>query len=198
MIKQKTYSTIDFVKHILFLVSLVCSFQVQAQYGVKATQSLATVTGQKYDLSRLEDMPHVFVFYATTCPLSQKYTLTIANLNIKYANKVKFVGVFPGVEETSGQFEHFKKKYQITYPLIEDNKMVLVGSLQATVTPEAFLLDRSGKIVYHGAIDDWVVKLGKTKQVATVNYLENAIEDLLNNTKILSSYIKPIGCYIER
>ncbi|ULT27574.1 thioredoxin family protein [Sphingobacterium sp. E70] len=109
MIKQKTYSTIDFVKHILFLVSLVCSFQVQAQYGVKATQSLATVTGQKYDLSRLEDMPHVFVFYATTCPLSQKYTLTIANLNIKYANKVKFVGVFPGVEETSGQFEHFKK-----------------------------------------------------------------------------------------
>jgi len=140
----------------------------------------------------------VYIFYAPECPLSQKYTLTIANLYHKYGSKIEFIGVFPGAEESAGQYENFKTKYKIKYPLLKDPKLTLVKALKATVTPEAFLLDPSGKIIYHGAIDDWAIKLGKTKQQATVNYLENAIEGLLNHTSVEPHYVKPIGCYIEQ
>jgi len=190
------------VKNIVIaLILLLGCLTIQAQPSQIDYRSIptgVTINNNKLIYSALKDTPHVYIFYAPECPLSQKYTLTIASLFTKFGNKVKFIGVFPGSEESIGQFQEFKIKYKINYPLIKDEKLELISALKATVTPEAFLIDSYGKIVYHGAIDDWAIKLGKTKQQATVNYLENAIEGLLNNTAVETRYVKPIGCYIEQ
>jgi len=190
------------VKNIVIaLILLLGCLTIQAQPSQIDYRSIptgVTINNNKLIYSALKDTPHVYIFYAPECPLSQKYTLTIASLFTKFGNKVKFIGVFPGSEESIGQFQEFKTKYKINYPLIKDEKLELISALKATVTPEAFLIDSYGKIVYHGAIDDWAIKLGKTKQQATVNYLENAIEGLLNNTAVETRYVKPIGCYIEQ
>lgn len=185
---------------IAFILLLGC-LTTQAQQRLIDYRSIPaglSIDNNQFAYNALGAVPHVYVFYAPECPLSQKYTLTIASLFTKFGDKIKFVGVFPGSEEHIGQFENFKVKYKINYPLIKDEKLKLIATLKATVTPEVFLIDSSGKIVYHGAIDDWAIKLGKTRQQATVNYLENAIEGLLNNTTVETRYVKPIGCYIEQ
>ncbi|MBB2949901.1 MULTISPECIES: redoxin domain-containing protein [Sphingobacterium] len=185
----------------IVLILLLGYLTIQAQPSQIDYRSIptgVTIDNNQLIYNALKDTPHVYIFYAPECPLSQKYTLTIASLFTKFGNKVKFIGVFPGSEESIGQFQEFKTKYKINYPLIKDEKLELISALKATVTPEAFLIDSYGKIVYHGAIDDWAIKLGKTKQQATVNYLENAIEGLLNNTAVETRYVKPIGCYIEQ
>ncbi|EEI91466.1 antioxidant, AhpC/TSA family [Sphingobacterium spiritivorum ATCC 33300] len=170
--------------------------QLSLEYS--SINAVKTLQNKDYDFLNLNNKPHVFIFYSSDCPLSQKYTLTISNLYNKYTDKINFVGVFPGKEHGPEEYKNFKDKYNINYMLIKDEKFNLTSHLKATVTPEVFLLDKSGKIMYHGAIDDWAVKLGKTKQQPTINYLENAIESLLNNKNIQSDYIKPIGCYIEQ
>lgn len=160
--------------------------------------SVKMLGGVDYDFQALKGKPHVFIFYSTECPLSQKYTLTLGELNQKYSDKIKFVGVFPGFEDKTKSFEAFKNKYQIEYDLIKDERLALTSALGATITPEVFLVNQSGKIVYHGAVDDWVIRLGKTKQQATEHYLENAIKGLLNHATIQPAYVKPFGCYIEQ
>lgn len=183
------------------LILLLGCLTIQAQpsqIDYRLIPTGATIDNKQFIYKALSTAPHVYVFYAPECPLSQKYTLTMASLFNQFGNKVKFIGVFPGPEESIGQFEDFKTKYKINYPLIKDEKLELISALKATVTPEVFLIAPSGKVVYHGAIDDWAIKLGKTKQQATVNYLENAIEGLLNNTTVETRYVKPIGCYIEQ
>lgn len=183
---------------LILLLGCLTSQAQPSQIDYKSIPTGETINNKKFIYSALSATPHVYIFYAPECPLSQKYTLTIASLFTKFGNKIKFFGVFPGSEESVGQFENFKIKYKINYPLIKDEKLKLITTLKATVTPEVFLIDSYGKIVYHGAIDDWAIKLGKTKQQATVNYLENAIEGLLTNTAVETRYVKPIGCYIEQ
>ncbi|QQT28174.1 redoxin domain-containing protein [Sphingobacterium spiritivorum] len=183
---------------VIFLLFGKSLTSAQLSLDYSSINSVKTLQGKDYDFLNLSDKPHVFIFYSTDCPLSQKYTLTISNIYNKYTDKINFVGVFPGREQHVEEYKNFKKKYNINYMLIKDEKFSLTSHLKATVTPEVFLLDKSGKIMYHGAIDDWAVKLGKTKQQPTINYLENAIESLLNNKNIQSDYIKPIGCYIEQ
>lgn len=77
-----------------------------------------------------------------------------------------------------------------------DRENQLVKTLTASVTPEAFVLNK-GKIVYYGAIDDWAIELGKTKKRATVNFVKNAIRCAMANTTPVPSYSKPIGCFID-
>lgn len=160
--------------------------------------AMKTLEEREYQFSTSTDLPHVFIFYSIECPLSQKYTLTLNNLSEKYADKIKFVGVLPGIEGEPSGYNQFRDKYRIPYDLIKDERFALTTALGASITPEVFLVDQTGKTVYHGAIDDWVIKLGKTKQQATVHYLENAIAGLLNHTIIQPSYVKPFGCYIEQ
>lgn len=65
---------------------------------------------------------------------------------------------------------------------------------QAKVTPEAFLLDSKGKVVYHGAIDDSVQNLGQVKNP----FLKTALEQLLSGQPVHPASTPPYGCYIVR
>lgn len=188
------------MKNIVIILAFFGWLSTHAQphaINYRSISGIKTIENSSYDLAQLQGTAHIYIFYAPECPLSQKYTLPIARLQQQYAEKIRFLGVFPGAPDSIA-YESFKKKYDITYPLLNDPNFTLVSALKATITPEVFLLDQWGKIIYHGAIDDWVIRLGKTKQQASVNYLEKAIEALLHHTTIETPYIKPIGCYIEQ
>lgn len=188
------------MKNIVIILAFLGWLSTHAQSNAinyKSISDIKTIDNISYNLAQLQGAIHIYIFYAPECPLSQKYTLPIARLQQQYVDKIRFIGVFPGAPDSIA-YASFKKKYDITYPLLNDQNFTLVSALKATITPEVFLLDQWGKIVYQGAIDDWVIRLGKTKQQASVNYLEKAIEALLHHTTIETPYIKPIGCYIEQ
>lgn len=60
-------------------------------------------------------------------------------------------------------------------------------------TPEAFLFDNDGHLVYRGAIDDNPDQPHAVQQ----QYLRDAIASVLNQQQIRNHYIPPTGCTIK-
>jgi thiol-disulfide isomerase/thioredoxin len=156
---------------------------------------IKTIKGKKFAFNNDQDLC-VVVFLSTSCPLSQKYTLTLNELSKEFNGKVKLYGVFADAEPIRKEYQAFKKKYNINFELLVDKHKQLVRSLTASITPEAFLLHK-GNVLYHGAIDDWAIELGKTKKSASVNFVRNAIHNAMANKEIIPAYSKPVGCFIE-
>ncbi len=139
----------------------------------------------------------LFIFLSPECPLSQKYTLTLNRLHKQYNQLVYFMGIFPGNDYHNKDFKAFKKKYDIQFDLINDSKMKLVSALQASKTPEVFLLDSANRILYQGAIDDWAISLGKNKLQPTKNYLQDAISNSITGSPVSPKFVEAVGCFIE-
>jgi thiol-disulfide isomerase/thioredoxin len=182
---------------LLFILVLFCCGETIAQSEKTgfASVELKTLDGKKYVFNHFEGFC-VVVFLSPSCPLSQKYTRTLNELSTEFDSTVKFFGVFAETDPDLDAYEKFKKKYQVPFELLVDRKKSLARSLSASVTPEAFVL-RKGKIVYHGAIDDWAIALGKTRNKATVNFVRNAIQSAMASKTPVPDYTKPIGCFID-
>ena len=81
--------------------------------------------------------------------------------------------------------------------LLEDTENYLIKKLKATTTPEAFFYSKNHQLLYRGAIDNCFYALGRYRPQATEHYLQNAINQYLNNDKITISNTKAVGCFIE-
>lgn len=185
------------MKNLLLLLAVFLCKEMVAQSNVSdiAKIKLTSIEGKNYVLETSEK-PCVIIFLSPGCPLSQKYTLTINELAKEFGGSVKFYGVFAEANPDVSEYRDFQKKYNIGFALLIDKSKNLVKALTANVTPEAFVLNK-GKVVYHGAIDDWVIALGKTKKSATTNFVRNAINCIMANTTPVPAYSKPIGCFID-
>ena len=81
----------------------------------------------------------------------------------------------------------------IPYPYLRDENQDVAHSFEALKTPHVFLLNKQGIVVYSGAIDD----NPQDANAVTVNYLRNAIEDLLSGQMVNLAKTDPIGCSIK-
>lgn len=70
----------------------------------------------------------------------------------------------------------------------------LADAFGATRTPEIYLFDKSGKLVYHGAIDDSPADASAVKR----QHAKLAIDDLVAGRDISVKTSKSIGCSIKR
>jgi thioredoxin-related protein len=140
---------------------------------------------------------YLFVFLSPECPLSQNYTLVLNNLEKKFGKELKSYGIIPGRAYSIQEVRQFAGDYKLEIPVWIDLKKELSNYLQATVTPEVVLLNKKGELIYRGAIDDWVEKLGQKKVKARVHYLEDAIKAYLDNKSVRVKSTKPVGCLIN-
>jgi len=71
-----------------------------------------------------------------------------------------------------------------------------VGRLyDAKTTPHIFIINREGKLVYNGALDD--DPRGQKSKDQKINYVELALEALLNGQEIATPLTKPYGCTVK-
>ena len=68
----------------------------------------------------------------------------------------------------------------------------LAVAFGATHTPEAFVFDRSGKLVYHGGIDD-NREAGKVQK----RWLRDALEAIVTGKEVALAETKSFGCGIK-
>ncbi len=141
----------------------------------------------------------IAVFLGTDCPISQKYIGTINSIYTSYKHRpeLKWVFIVPS-KLKKNEIKNFIKEYQVLFPLATDapNQNV-TRHFDATVTPEVFV-EKGGKTLYRGAIDNWFYELGKYRAHVTENYLKDAIESALNNLEPEIKVTTPIGCFIQR
>jgi peroxiredoxin len=138
-----------------------------------------------------------FVFLSPECPICKNYSKTLNELNGQWKQQVTFVGIVPGKSYSRKDINSFADSYKISFPLYTDKSFAFSKKLQATTTPEVVLIDKTGKILYRGAIDNWFVDLGKNRSKPTSNYLESAISQSLSGQTVLIHSTKPVGCLIN-
>lgn len=144
-----------------------------------------------------EQKPILYLFLSDECIITQYYIPTLNELSAQYGEEVDMVAIFPNFSSKPKKIEAFYDKYQLAIPHKTDYYKKLSRSLGATITPEAILLDTSGKIVYQGRIDNSYVQIGKRRRVVTTQELSDAIYSLVKNEEIEVTQTEAIGCFIN-
>lgn len=155
------------------------------------TKSDETITIEWKDKSLL-----ILVFLSPDCPLSKNYAPLLNEYQAQYA-EAKVYGIIPGASYDDTSINELVALYSLQYPVLKDPKQELTSLLKATTTPEVFLFNEAGDLIYNGAIDDWAVSLGKKRSKAGRFYLQDAITNTLNSLPVPLTYMKPVGCLIN-
>src|SRR5260221_3530233 len=124
----------------------------------------------------------VVVFLGTECPIANG---CIPELNRQYAQLVEadshaaFFGVISDRSVTRAAAAKHAAQFKIKFPVLFDASNELAAALKPTHTPEAFVIDRDGRLAYRGRIDDLYAGLGKKRTEASRHDLAEAIADVL-------------------
>jgi thioredoxin-related protein len=139
------------------------------------------------------------VFTCNHCPFAKMWESRIVELGNAYL--AKGVGVIavnandPKVAEEDA-FDVMKTRATergMQFPYAVDATSNLARAFGATKTPEAFLFDNDGKLVYHGTIDD----NGQEPSKVEKTYLKDALEAVLAGRDVPVKETKSIGCGIK-
>jgi hypothetical protein len=154
---------------------------------------------ERYPLRVDSGKANVLFFVGNECPISNSYAHEIARICAEYKPKgiaCALVYVDPALSDEQAR-QHAQEFGHGDYPRIVDRKHELVKATGATVTPEAAVLDRSGKVVYHGRIDDSYAALGQPRRPAKNADLRNALDEILAGKPVANPVTHALGCYIS-
>lgn len=140
----------------------------------------------------------VIVFLSFDCPMSAGYAKPLTDLAGRYAKQgVKFVAL-SATDDGPARVAKLAEEYKLGFPIFQDEKLRAADALQATTTPEVFVLNEKGEIQYRGLIDDGYERRLVPNRKVSKHYLEDALEDVLAGKPILVAKTEPIGCKIAR
>ncbi len=139
------------------------------------------------------------VFTCNHCPFAKMWEERIVNLGNTYS--AKGIGVIAinandpkvAAEDAYDVMQQRAKERGMQYPYVVDDTSNVARAFGATRTPEAFLFDKDGKLVYHGAIDDNGQEPSKVENA----YLKNALDAVVAGKEVSVKETKSIGCGIK-
>ena len=136
-----------------------------------------------------------YFFLGSLCPCTDAHKHSIMELmSLAPKKNIKLVAVFPNKGESVELIEHFFKGIGFKLDYLVDSSNRLVKKFGAKKTPEVFLVDEKGRVVYSGPIDDSVENLGQIKNA----YLKNAVLELAQSRAISVPRAEGSGCWIVR
>ena len=139
---------------------------------------------------------NVVIFITNDCPIANSYAPEIKSIIGEYSSRGAgffLVHVDPdlGLEKAKKHAADFG--YENT--ILRDPRHVLVSELEADVTPEAFVIGKSG-VLYRGRIDDLYADLGKKRRQARTRDLRDALDAVLSGRAVKNPTTTAVGCYI--
>ncbi|MFQ5701301.1 MAG: redoxin domain-containing protein, partial [Acidobacteriota bacterium] len=109
------------------------------------------------------------------------------------AKGFRFLGINSNRAEDADAMRDHARRHDWSFPVLKDAGNVIADRLGASVTPEAFVIDRSGVLRYHGRIDDSQDPAGVTRED-----LHDALEAILAGKEVAKKEAKAFGCSIKR
>jgi peroxiredoxin len=136
----------------------------------------------------------VLMFIATQCPVSNSYNERMVQLYKDYNEKgVAFVGINANKQENVEDVRNHAKEHGFAFPVLKDWNNVIADKLEASVTPEIYVLNSKLEILYHGRIDD-----SQRENKVTSKDLRAALDNILAGKSVDVVTTKAFGCSIKR
>ena len=139
----------------------------------------------------------VVVFLGTECPLAKLYLPRLAEIAEQYGDIAQIVGIDSNTQDTLEEIRTYALENEISFQMLKDLGGHFATALHAERTPEVFILDRTGTILYWGRIDDQY-GVGYARASAKQQFLKQALEELRGGQSISIPQTTPIGCFIGR
>jgi predicted neuraminidase len=161
--------------------------------AVLCSASLPAETYQSLEVKRLdgstllianfrEHRATAILFLSSRSSESVAAADSIRKLNDRYRRrKVMFVGVFPSAAESGEEIRDFCQASGFVFPCYRDPQQKAARRLEAHVTPEAFVLDNTGAVIYTGSVSG----------------LEAAVADIASDAKVRVAVVPPNGTPID-
>lgn len=167
----------------------------------KPTIRVKDVSGKEVSLQEAKQAGGLLVMFScNTCPyVIRNQSRTNAICAYAKAGKIGVIllNANEGDRDGSNSFERMQsyaksQDYQWYYAL--DRNSELADAFGANRTPEAFLFDKDGKLVYHGAIDDSPGDEGQVKR----KHLRAAMDEMNSGKEVTVKETRSVGCTIAR
>ena len=157
--------------------------------------TLPGADGKEHALASLKGKNgSVLIFVAVQCPVSNAYNDRMEKLAQDYkARGINVIGINANAAETGESVKAHAVANKLTFPLLKDPSNKIADRLGASVTPEAYLLDASNKLLYRGRIDN-----SKNGDQITSSELRDAIEATLAGKPVAKTTANAFGCSIKR
>jgi len=183
---------------VLSLVTLGCGGTATAQ--VEPGQAMPNFTlndldGKSHSLTDFKGKIVVIEFCSHNCPYSRGTDPQLIELANKYAEKgVVVLGIDSNTPNDVESIRKYAEEKGKKYPILKDVDNVYADKVGATRTPEVFVVDKEGKVAYHGAFDD----RKNPEKPGETPYVENAVKALLEGKPVATPTAKAWGCTIKR
>ncbi|MCB0408096.1 MAG: thioredoxin family protein [Bdellovibrionales bacterium] len=147
----------------------------------------------------LNGKPTVVMFICNHCPYVQAIESRLIELGRAYASQVNFIAICSNdaTEYPEDAFENLAKRAMeknYPFPYLHDEDQRVAKLFSAVCTPDLFLYNNKGALIYRGRLDDSWKDLSKV----TKKELEKAIELSLKGECVPESEQNPsMGCSIK-
>ena len=167
----------------------------------KTDSKLKDISGKEITLkSAAKENGLLVMFTCNTCPVVKGYQSRINEVS-KFTLD-KNIGVIllnpnegsRGSGDSYEDMQAYAKKESFGWNYVVDKNNELADAFGATRTPEVFLFNKSGKLVYHGAIDN----NSSDPSGVTRQHLKEAINEMTNGKDVSVKTSKSVGCTIKR
>lgn len=140
----------------------------------------------------------LYIFLSAQCPVVKAYIGRIQAIAKDYEAKgIKVIGINSNDTEINSKDKPTWIKddtaENFPFPMLLDTGNKIADKWGASVTPEAYLFDASGKLVYRGAVDSSQKNEGNVR-----HYLRDALDSALASKDIAEKETNPFGCSIKR
>ena len=199
------------MKKILFSLAGVASIMLLAFSGLselpigaelpKAALKMKDVSGKEISFKEATRKNGLLVMFScNTCPVvvkNQERTQQICKYALNNNIGVVLVNSNEAQRTEDDSYEamqQYAKSQGYEWFYVVDKNSEIADAFGAKRTPENFLFNRDGKLVYHGAIDDNPGEPDNVKRI----HLKEAINELVKGSEVSVKTTRSVGCSIKR
>ncbi|MEL6149952.1 MAG: thioredoxin family protein [Chloroflexota bacterium] len=161
---------------------------------------LPGVDGKNHTLADYGDREAIaIIFTCNHCPYVLAWEGRLIAVQRDYADKgVQLIGIGSNdaAKYPADNFENMKQHAadkNFNFPYLRDETQEVATAYGAERTPEIFLFDKTGKLRYHGTIDDNY----ENPDAVSATYFRDALDAMLADSSIETPQTAPVGCTIK-
>lgn len=195
-------------KIFLAILTVFCFAFVHAQQSIPlgaeiplADHHMKSVTEKVLSIKEVMGENGVIVMFScNTCPYvikNQKRTIEISKYAASNGFGVIIINSNEAYRDKDDSFEAMKKYAEeqgYQWPYVVDEASKVADAFGASRTPEIFVFNNKGILVYKGAIDDNPSDASNVKRT----HLKEAIDEIVAGKEVSVKESKSVGCTIKR
>jgi peroxiredoxin len=167
--------------------------------------TLSDLEGNEVQLSSFKGKPVVLEWFNPECPyvnLSHTKGSLVDTAARHSKDGVVWLAINSGAPGKQGhgveKNREGKVRFNLEHPILSDADGKVGRAYGAQRTPHLFVIDKDGKLVYRGAIDNSPdAEKGSPQGGTLINYVDAALASLAKGEAVATPFTQPYGCSVK-